>query len=234
LSVKRARDATARGVELLYKEHSVISASGVFMLSLFYAPGACSMAAHIVLEESGEPYRPERMDLAKGEQKTAAYLKVNPLGRVPALALDDGSPLVENTAILPFLGQRFGLWPTDPMAQARALSTIGFFATHVHPAFAHIRRPERYTEDAGAHAGIQSVGQKMFAAHLQQIDALYAGREWLGDAYSVLDPYAMVFYVWGHRIGMPMAEFRHYTAMKDRMMARPAVQRVMADEGQSL
>ena len=74
----------------------------------------------------------------------------------------------------------------------------------------------------------------MFATHLQQIDAMYAGRDWLGDAYSVLDPYAMVFYVWGHRIGMPMAEFRHYTAMKDRMLKRPAVQRVMADEGQSL
>ncbi len=86
------------------------------------------------------------MDLAKGEQKTSAYLKIHPLGRVPALGLDDGSYLAENTAILPYLGQRFGLWPSDSLAQARALSVIGFFATNVHPAFAHIRRPERYTE----------------------------------------------------------------------------------------
>lgn len=204
------------------------------MLSLFYAPGACSMAAHIVMEESGEAYRPERMDLAKGEQKSAAYLKINPLGRVPALALDDGSALTENTAILPFLGQRYGLWPQEPMTQIRALSMIGFFATHVHPAFAHIRRPERFTEEVSAHPGIQAVGHTMFAAHLAQIDALYADREWLADQYSVLDPYAWVFYVWGHRIHMPMSDLKHYTAFKDRMLKRPAVQRMMADEGLSL
>ena len=63
------------------------------MLTLFYAPGACSMAAHIVLEESGEKYEAKRVDLAKGEQRTEAYLKIHPLGRVPALLLDDGEPL---------------------------------------------------------------------------------------------------------------------------------------------
>src|SRR5580698_9766966 len=81
------------------------------MLTLYYAPGACSMASHIVLEESGEKYEPKKVDLAGGEQRTEAYLKINPLGRVPALRLDDGQPLTENTAILPYLGKRFGLWP---------------------------------------------------------------------------------------------------------------------------
>ena len=99
------------------------------MLTLFYTPGACSMAAHIVLEESGEKYEPKRVDLGKGEQKTAEYLKIHPLGRVPALRLDDGSPLSENTAILPYLGKRFGLWPADPVKEARALSVIGFRRT---------------------------------------------------------------------------------------------------------
>jgi glutathione S-transferase len=92
------------------------------MLTLFYAPGACSMAAHIVLEESGEKYQPQRMDLSKGEQKTPEYMKIHPLGRVPALKLDDSSPLAENTAILPYLGKRFGMWPADPVEEARALS----------------------------------------------------------------------------------------------------------------
>ena len=96
------------------------------MLTLFYAPGACSMAPHIVLEEGGEKYEKKRMDLSKGEQKTPEYMKIHPLGRVPALKLDDGSPLTENTAILPFLGKRFGLWPTDPVKEAKALSLIGF------------------------------------------------------------------------------------------------------------
>jgi glutathione S-transferase len=201
------------------------------MLTLFYAPGACSMAPHIVLEESGEKYQAKRMDLAKGEQKTADYMKIHPLGRVPALQLDDGSPLTENTAILPYLGKRFGLWPTEPVKEARALSVVGFFASSVHPAHAHIGRPERYTEDKSALPGLQAMGKKTFHEYLKQIDATYAGREWLSDGYSALDPYAFVFYVWGVKRELPMAELRNYGAFKDRMLKRPAVQRVVADEG---
>ena len=95
------------------------------MLTLYYAPGACSMASHIVLEESGEKYDAKKVDLAGGEQRTEAYLKINPLGRVPALRLDNGDPLAENTAILPYLGKRFGLWPSDATAEAKALELIG-------------------------------------------------------------------------------------------------------------
>ena len=99
------------------------------MMTLYYAPGACSMAAHIVMEESGEKYQPQKVDLAGGEQRTEAYLKINPQGRVPALRLDNGEPLAENTAILPYLGKRFGLWPSEALAEAKALSLIGFFAS---------------------------------------------------------------------------------------------------------
>ena len=201
------------------------------MLTLFYAPGACSMAPHIVMEEGGEKYDKKRMDLSKGEQKTPDYMKIHPLGRVPALKLDDGSPLTENTAILPFLGKRFGLWPTDAVREAQALSLIGFFAATVHPANAHIGRPERYTDDKSAFPGIQEKGKTSFFDYLKQIDALYAKRQWLSDEYSVLDPYALVFYTLAAKRGQPVAELKNYSAMKDRMLKRPAVQRVVADEG---
>jgi len=204
------------------------------LLTLFYAPGACSMAAHIVLEESGEKYAGQRMDLGKGEQKTDAYLKIHPQGRVPALRLDDGSPLAENTAILPYLGKRFGLWPSDPVAEARALSLVGFFAASVHPAHAHISRPERYAFDDSAFPTIKEAGRKTFHGYLKQIDGMLAGREWLSEKYSVLDPYAFVFYTWGVRRELPMGELASYTAFKDRMLARPAVQRVVADENVKL
>jgi glutathione S-transferase len=200
------------------------------MLTLYYAPGACSMAAHIVLEESGEKYTPQRVDLAKGEQKTDAYLKIHPLGRVPALRLDDGAPLAENTAILPYLGKRFGLWPTDALGEAKALSTIGFFASSVHPAHAHVGRPERYTADTSAYPGIKDMGLKTFHGYLKQTDAMLDGREWLSDRYSALDPYAFVFYTWGVRRELPMGELKNYSAFKDRMLQRPAVQRVVEDE----
>src|SRR3974390_2660028 len=99
------------------------------MLTLYYGPGACSMASHIVLEEAGDKYEAKKVDLAGGEQRTEAYLKINPLGRVPVLRLDNGDNLTETTAILPYLGKRLGLWPTDAAAEGKALSLIGFFAT---------------------------------------------------------------------------------------------------------
>jgi glutathione S-transferase len=200
------------------------------MLTLYFTPGACSMAAHIVLEESGEKYDKKQVDLAKGEQRSEAYLKIHPQGRVPALRLDNGEALTENTAILPYLGKRFGLWPTDPTAEAKALSRIGFFAASVHPAHAHFGRPERYAADSAAFPTIKETGLKTFHGYLEQIDGMLAGREWLGDRYSVLDPYGFVFYTWGVRRELPMKELANYTAFKDRMLQRPAVQRVVADE----
>jgi glutathione S-transferase len=200
------------------------------MLTLYFAPGACSMAAHIVMEESGEKYQPQQVDLAGGEQRTEAYLKIHPLGRVPALRLDNGEPLSENTAILPYLGKRFGLWPSDPTAEAKALSVIGFFAAAVHPAFAHVSRPERYAPDPAVHPMLKETGLKTFHGYVKQIDGMLAGREWLSDRYTVLDPYAFVFYVWGVRRELPMGELKNYTAFKDRMLERPAVQRVVEQE----
>jgi glutathione S-transferase len=200
------------------------------MLTLYYAPGACSMAAHIVLEEGEEKYQPQPVDLAKGEQRSEAYLKINPQGRVPALRLDNGEPLAENTAILPFLGKRFGLWPTDTLSEARALSLIGFFAGSVHPAHAHISRPERYAADPALFPAIQQKGRESFHLYLKQVDALLEGRTWFSDRYSVLDPYGFTFYTWGVRRELPMGELKSYTAFKDRMLDRPAVRRVVEDE----
>jgi len=200
------------------------------MLTLFYTPGACSLAPHIVLEESGEKYDKHAVDMAKSEQRSEAYLKINPQGRVPALRLDDGESLTENTAILPYLGKRFGLWPTETIAEAKALSLIGFFAASVHPAHAHFGRPERYAADTAAYATIKETGLKTFHGYLKQIDAMLAGRDWLSQTYSVLDPYALVFYAWGFRRELPVGELEHYTAFKDRMLARPAVRRVAEEE----
>ena len=201
------------------------------MLALYYAPGACSMAAHIVLEESGEKYEKKKVDLAGGEQRTESYLKINPQGRVPALRLDNNEPLAENTAILPYLGKRFGMWPADAIAEAKALSLIGFFAASVHPAHAHIGRPERYASDPSVYPQLQEMGKKTFHGYLKQIDGMLAGRQWLADKYTVLDPYGFVFYAWGVRRELPMQELKNYTAFKDRMLERPAVQRVVKDEG---
>ena len=73
-------------------------------------------------------------------------------------------------------------------------------------------------------------GRKTFALYLNEIDERLAGRQWLLDDYSVLDPYAFVFYSWGVRRELAMAELEHYGAFKERMLARPAVRRIIAEE----
>jgi glutathione S-transferase len=200
------------------------------MLTLYYKPGSCSFAAHIVLEESGEPYVLRPVDLAGGEQRTEAFLKINPQGRVPVLILDNGEPLAENTAILPYLGKRFGLWPIELLAEARALSLIGFFAASVHPAFAHIMVTQRYSADPAAFPAIREAGQKMFRQYLLQIDSMLTGREWFSEGYSVLDAYGLWFYFCGVRRELPMRELASYTAFKEGMLRRPAVQRTLQNE----
>jgi len=104
----------------------------------------------------------------------------------------------------------------------------------VHPAHAHFGRPERYASDPAAIANVKEVGLKSFHGYLKDLDGMLAGREWLGDQYSVLDAYGVVFYVWGVRRGLPMQEMKNFTAFKDRMARREAVGRVWEDEKVSI
>ena len=202
------------------------------MLKLYYAPGACSTASHIGLEESGARFDSQALSFAKSEQRTPEYLKINPRGRVPALVVDDGT-IVENTAILVYVAGTCApqLMPKDPARRAQALSLMAWFSNTVHPNFTHIGRPERFATDTAVHDHLKAVGRENFFANLKEIDGLLSGKQWiLGDDFSVVDGYALVFYGWGKRIGLPVAELANYTAWKDRMLARPAVRRVLERE----
>lgn len=204
------------------------------MLTLYYSPGACSMASHIGLEESGAPYQTKLIALGKGEQHSPDYLKINPRARVPALQIEDGSVLVENTAILTYLALRFpekALLPREPFAQARAISMMAWLSNSVHPAFTHINRPERFTAEQSAFAGLKEMGRKSFWSALSEIDGLVTGKTWMqGDQFTVCDPYALVFYGWGVRAELPVKDLTHYTAWKDRMLQRPAVRKILERE----
>ena len=204
------------------------------MLTLYFSPGACSMASHIGLEESGAAYQTTQVALAKGEQKTPEYLKINPRGKVPALKLEDGGVLTENTAILTYLAKchpEKDLLPKDPAAEARCLSMMAWLSNTVHPAFTHVFRPERFSEDQGAFEGIKATGKKTFWGLLQEIDGLVAGKQWMqGAQFTTCDPYALVFYGWGARAEMPVKELKNYTAWKERMLARPAVRKILERE----
>jgi glutathione S-transferase len=204
------------------------------MLKLYYSPGTCSMAPHITLEETGAPYETQPILFPKGEQQSEACLKVNPRGKVAALQLDDGQVLTENTAILSYVAKKFpsaNMWPGDPMSEVRALSTMAWFSTTVHPAFAHFARPERFTADAAGVDKVKEQGKKTFWGCLQEIDQMIAGKEWvLGSQFTVCDPLALVFYGWGLRAEFPMKELKNYSALKERLLKRPAVRKILERE----
>ena len=203
------------------------------MMTLYFSPGACSLASHIGLEEAGAPYELKPILLAKGQQRTEDYLKINPRGKVPALSVD-GKILVENTAILTYLGRRFPekrLMPTDPTEEARCIGTMCWFSSVVHPSYQRFHRPERFAESEAAHAGVKENGRKLFWANLQEIDSMIQANEWvMGPEFTAVDPYALVFYGWGERSGFPMKELSAYTAWQERMMKRPTIKKSVESE----
>lgn len=203
------------------------------MLTLYYGHGACSMASHIGLEESKAQYEAKPVLLAKGEQKTADYMKINPRGKVPALAVD-GKVITENTAILSYVAKQFpqaGLMPKDPIDEARCISNMVWFSTIVHPSYQHFMRAEPFAEGEAAQAAVKEVGRKSFWTNLKEIDSMLEGKDWImGNQFSVADGYALVFYGWALKGGLPVQELKAYTAFKDRMIKRSAVRKILERE----
>jgi glutathione S-transferase len=204
------------------------------MLTLYYSPGACSMASHIALEETGAAYTPQPVLIPKGEHQSPDYLKnVNPRGKVPALKTDDGV-LTENVAILTYLARTFPdahLLPTDPLGLARCLSHMAYLSNALHPTFARIVRPERIAHDPAAQEAVKASARETFWGLLQEVDGIIDGNQWvMGSNYTACDPYSLVFYGWGGRIGLPVKDLTNYTPLKDRMVQRPAVRKVLERE----
>jgi glutathione S-transferase len=203
------------------------------MMTLYFSPGACSLASHIGLEETGAPYELKPILLAKGQQRTEAYQKINPRGKVPALAVD-GKVLVENTAILTYLSRRFPekkLLPSDPSAEALCIGTMCWFSSVVHPSYPRSHRPERFAEGEAALAAVKENGKKSFWANLQEIDSMIQRNDWvMGREFTAVDGYALVFYGWAERSGFPVKDLGSYTTWKERMMQRPTVKKCVEDE----
>jgi glutathione S-transferase len=203
------------------------------MLTLYFSPGACSTASHIGLEECGATYTEHPILIAKGEQKTADYAKINPRGKVPALAVD-GRIITENTAILTYLAHQYPqakLLPADPVDEANCIATMAWFSNVVHPSYQRYVRTERFAEGEVALASVKAFGKQSFWANLEEIDGMLAGKQWImGEQFTVVDGYCLVFYGWGLRAELPMTELKNYTAFKERMLKRPKVMKVLQNE----
>lgn len=206
-------------------------------LVLHYAPGSCATASHIALEEAGADFAARAVDVRGGENRTPAYLAINPLGAVPVLQVD-GEALTETVAILAWIARAFpeaALAPDDPMGLAQCLSLASWLSSSVHPIRRQSRLPARYADDETAHEAVRRVGKTRFWEACRRIDARLDGRAWaMGEAYSICDPYLLLVYGWAFADGYPLAELEAFCAFAARMLERPAVQRVLAREDHPL
>ena len=209
------------------------------MLTLFYFPGACSLASHIALEEAGADYQAVRVDLKIGEQNRPEYRKLNPKGRVPALATERGV-LTESPVILGYIAQTHPDAKLAPHDDAFAFGDMQafnmFLATSVHVAFAHAFRPERYVKGEAGVAAAKAKVPEALDEYFNQIEERFAdGRPFVhGESYTVSDPYLYVFARWLERDGLcDPARYPRVAAHRQRLDARPAVRKVLAVEASS-
>lgn len=182
-------------------------------LTLYFAPGSSSMAAHIALREVGAAFEGKPLSFRRGENRTPEYLVLNPEGKVPTLLID-GRVLTEVAAILFYLARTFPaacLLPDEPEAQATAISFMSFAAATLHPA----RR--RGLDHANAVYRI--------------LEARMGDRRWLLGNYSIADIHLFrLFWRFNASLGASPQVFPRLLAHHDRMLARPAVQATIAAE----
>ncbi len=204
------------------------------MLTLYYAPGACSRASHIALKEAGADFEIRRVDFASAEQRGDAYRRVNPKGRVPALVTERGT-LTETPAILAYVAQRYPeaqLAPlNDPFAFAEMQAFNSYLCSTVHVAHAHRVRGERWADDPAAWEELKRKSPEVIDACFRLMEAELVSGPWaIGDAYTVADPYLFTITQWLRVHDLDVTGYPKIAAHHQRMLERPAVQAVLAAE----
>ncbi len=184
------------------------------MLTLYFSPGASSMATHIALHEVGARFDARALSFSRAENKTAEFLALNPEGKVPTLLID-GRVLTEVAGTLFYIARRFpeaGLLPSgDIEAEAQVVSWMSFIASTVHPA--------RRVGTARLHEVFSIAEQRL------------AGRAWTVGDYTIADIHLFrLFWRWMNSGGPAPGTFPGVSAHYERMMARPAVRRVLEIE----
>jgi glutathione S-transferase len=200
------------------------------MMKLYYAPGACSQAVHILLHETGLAHKSERVDLrAKRTESGADYWAINPKGAVPALDLGNGEVLTENAAVLQYLGDLYGddsmLPPVGQLRRYRVLEWLNFIATELHKGFGPLWNPEASAESKQA-------ARDLLAKRFDYAEKrLGAGPFLLGDHFTIADPYLFVIANWTGIHDIDIGRWPGLVAFVRRMKERPAVQVVLRAEG---
>jgi glutathione S-transferase len=203
-------------------------------MKLYYAPGACSIGIHVLLEEIGKAYEPVLLNIREGAQFKPEFTGLNPKSKVPTLVRDNGAVLTEYPAIALYLATtnpEARLLPQGPDRLAEALEVTDYCVATMHmQGFSRIFRPANYAPSEADHPAVKAKGEEIFAKGLGVVDRALAGKDYIAGDYSFAD--SALFYVsfwWNGRLKkeLPANVAAHYA----RMNARPAVQRVLKDEG---
>ena len=203
-------------------------------MKLFYAPGACSLGIHLLLEEIGAPYEAQRINIRNGESQQSPFIDLNPKGKVPTLQRDDGSVITEYPVMAHWLAKTnpgAGLLPHDDEAELQAAEIADYVVSTVHmQGFTRLFRPGNFCANEAEHEGVKARGREIIDGAFALLELAMAGKEWVAGAYSYAD--SALFYVefWGVKrlqMVLPPSLAAHF----ERMMARPAVQRMIEQEG---
>ena len=196
------------------------------MLELHYAPKTISVAVAIALEETGQTYTLRKVDFASGAQQGAAYLKLNPKGRVPTL-IADGATLTETGAILEFIAPK--LVPQDPWAAAKMRELSYYLAGTMHVAHAHKMRGARWVDDAAAQEAMQAKVPETMTACCAYLEATLALAPFaMGAEMTAVDPYLFMVAGWAEGDGVDMGQFPKLRGFLEMMTARDSVKIVTA------
>jgi glutathione S-transferase len=194
-------------------------------MKLYYAPGACSMAAHIVFNEWNIPYTLEKVDLkAHQTEKGEDFYKINPKGYVPFLVLDDGKTLSENIAILSYLGELKGHTPAD---RYKYLECLAFISTELHKSIGSL-----FGFKDGKPEEVVKIIKERIAARLKLIDAQLTGREFIfGSAFTAADAYLVTILSWCPMLHVDLSPYAHINNYLSKMKNRPSIVKTLKEEG---
>ncbi len=199
-------------------------------MKLFYKPGACSLASHISLRESGLDFTLVGVDLQKKVTETGEdFLQTNPKGQVPTLQLDDNTVLAEGVAIMQYIADSVAdrqlLAPVSSISRYKTLEWLNFIATELHKGFTPLFRPDT-PED------YKPTARALLDKKMAYIDSELADCEWIsGSRFTIADAYLFTVLRWAFAVKLEMSGYKNIAAYMARVAARPAVAAAMAAEG---
>lgn len=202
-------------------------------MKFYMTPGSCSTGIHILLEELEKVFEVYIVNLPAGQQYSADYVAINPKSTIPTLVRDDGKPVTEFQAIAYWLARsnpKAGLLPEGLDDEVLVMEVMDYVVGTIHmQGFARLFNTVEYTSNEQDYEAVKNRGREIVEKGFAVINNILEKKDYIAGKFSIAD--AALFYVefWADKINIKMPEncCSHY----QRMLKRPAVYRVLREEG---